>query len=116
MTDKARRETALAAKGDHDGGGTLRRPLHDSLLSRIESAEVRVGIIGLGYVGLPLARAFCDRGIAVLGFDVDPVKIERLLRGDSYIKHITAATVCQMLERRFEATADFRRLDEPDII
>jgi UDP-N-acetyl-D-glucosamine dehydrogenase len=75
-----------------------------------------VGIIGLGYVGLPLARAFSDRGIAVLGFDVDPAKVERLARGESYIKHISAETICQMRERQFEATVDFGRLDEPDVI
>ncbi len=51
---------------------------HSALLSKIESGTVRVGIIGLGYVGLPLARAFAERGIAVLGFDVDPVKVAKL--------------------------------------
>ena len=56
-------------------------PLAKALLARIESAAVRVGIIGLGYVGLPLARAFSDHGIAVLGFDVDPIKVDRLERG-----------------------------------
>ena len=66
-----------------------RRPLHDALLKRIERGRVRVGIIGLGYVGLPLARAFSDRGIAVLGFDVDPAKVDRLERGESYIGHIS---------------------------
>ena len=77
---------------------------------------MRVGIIGLGYVGLPLARAFSDRGIAVLGFDVDPAKVARLERGESYIGHISDARFGQMRERRFEATVDFQRLDEPDVI
>jgi UDP-N-acetyl-D-glucosamine dehydrogenase len=92
------------------------RPLHAELLSKIESGAVRVGIIGLGYVGLPLARAFADRGIATLGFDVDPVKIARLERGESYIGHISDATIREMQEHRFEATADFTRLDEPDAV
>ena len=61
---------------------------HSTLLSKIESGTVRVGIIGLGYVGLPLARAFAERGIAVLGFDVDPVKVAKLEEGQSYIGHI----------------------------
>src|SRR5215469_15706142 len=74
----------------------LRSPLHEALLAKIESSAVRVGIIGLGYVGLPLARAFSDRGIAVLGFDVDPAKVDRLQQGESYIKHIPAATIRQM--------------------
>jgi UDP-N-acetyl-D-glucosamine dehydrogenase len=115
MSGHTEPETSLAAEKDHDRAG-LRRSLHDSLLGRIESAEVRVGIIGLGYVGLPLACAFCDRGITVLGFDVDPTKVERLQSGETYIKHIPAATVRRMRERRFEATVDFRRLDEPDVI
>ena len=91
-------------------------PLATALLARIESAAVRVGIIGLGYVGLPLARAFSDRGIAVLGFDVDPIKVARLERGESYIGHIPDAVIRQMREKGFEATVDFQRLDEPDVI
>jgi UDP-N-acetyl-D-glucosamine dehydrogenase len=114
MSGKTDREISHTEK--KDAGATTRCPLRETLLARIESTEVRVGIIGLGYVGLPLARAFSDRGIAVLGFDVDPAKVERLQRGETYIKHISAATIGQMRERRFEATVDFRRLDEPDVI
>jgi UDP-N-acetyl-D-glucosamine dehydrogenase len=89
---------------------------HLKLLSKIESATVRVGIIGLGYVGLPLARAFAERGIAVLGFDVDPTKIAKLEQGQSYIGHIPDAMIRQMREQGFEATQSFERLDEPDAI
>jgi UDP-N-acetyl-D-glucosamine dehydrogenase len=89
---------------------------HLKLLSKIESATVRVGIIGLGYVGLPLARAFAERGIAVLGFDVDPAKIAKIERGQSYIGHIPDAMIRQMREQGFEATRSFERLDEPDAI
>jgi UDP-N-acetyl-D-glucosamine dehydrogenase len=89
---------------------------HQKLLSKIESATVRVGIIGLGYVGLPLARAFAERGIAVMGFDVDPAKIAKLERGQSYIGHIPDAMIRQMREQGFEATRSFERLDEPDAI
>jgi UDP-N-acetyl-D-glucosamine dehydrogenase len=99
-----------------DGGGRLRRSDREALLTRIESAAVRVGIIGLGYVGLPLARSFGNCGIAVLGFDVDPAKVARLAAGESYIGHIPDATIRQMREQRFEATVDFERLDEPDVI
>jgi UDP-N-acetyl-D-glucosamine dehydrogenase len=90
--------------------------LGEALSKRIAAGDVRVGIIGLGYVGLPLARAFCDRGIAVLGFDVDSAKVERLHRGESYIKHIPSAAIQAMRQGLFEATADFRRLNEPDVI
>jgi UDP-N-acetyl-D-glucosamine dehydrogenase len=89
---------------------------HSSLLSKIESGTVRVGIIGLGYVGLPLARAFAERGIAVLGFDVDPVKVAKLEEGQSYIGHIPDSTIRRIREQRFEATTSFERLDEPDVI
>ena len=68
------------------------------LLAKIESAAVRVGIIGLGYVGLPLARAFSEHGVAVLGFDVDPVKVARLERRESYIGHISDAVVRRIRE------------------
>lgn len=91
-------------------------PLVNALLARIESATVRVGIIGLGYVGLPLARAFSDRGITVLGFDVDPLKVDRLKRGESYIGHIPDAVIRAMRDHGFDATVDFQRLDEPDVI
>jgi UDP-N-acetyl-D-glucosamine dehydrogenase len=90
---------------------------HAALRARIEDGTARVGIIGLGYVGLPLARAFADRGIAVLGFDTDASKVARLQRGESYIGHIPDEAIRRMRgERRFEATDDFRRLDEPDAI
>jgi UDP-N-acetyl-D-glucosamine dehydrogenase len=90
--------------------------LRELLLSKILDNACRVGIIGLGYVGLPLARAFVDRGIAVLGFDVDSAKVESLRRGQSYIGHITDEVVREMARRGFEATDDFNRLDEPDAI
>ena len=97
-----------AAQRDHDHRAVLR--------ARIDSGAVRVGIIGLGYVGLPLARAFIDRGIAVLGFDVEPTKVAKLRRGESYIAHVGADVVRRMHERGFEATDQFSRLDEPDAI
>src|SRR5437868_3513594 len=88
----------------------------EALAGRIRDKQALVGIIGLGYVGLPLARAFTTGGYAVLGFDVDAAKVAKLQRGESYIGHITADTVKQMRERRFEATDRFERLDEPDAI
>jgi UDP-N-acetyl-D-glucosamine dehydrogenase len=75
-----------------------------------------VGIIGLGYVGLPLALAFSRNGFRVLGFDLDRAKVERLNRGESYIGHISTEAVGAMRASRFEATTTFERLDEPDAI
>ncbi|MDB5307819.1 MAG: nucleotide sugar dehydrogenase [Gemmataceae bacterium] len=86
------------------------------LLSRIQARAATVGIIGLGYVGLPLARAFARTGFRVLGFDVDPHKVARLNAGKSYIKQIPDATVAGMREKGFEATDRFDRLGEPDAI
>ena len=62
----------------------------DELMARIESGSAVVGIIGLGYVGLPLAREFLKAGFAVKGFDIDPGKVEQLNRGESYIPHISS--------------------------
>ena len=93
------------------GGGDHRA----RLLSAIEDRTIRVGIIGLGYVGLPLARAFAEAGYPVLGFDTDPAKVARLTRGESYIGHIPDEVILGM-GGRFEATDRFDRLDEPDAI
>jgi UDP-N-acetyl-D-glucosamine dehydrogenase len=87
-----------------------------TLWRRIDCRKARVGIIGLGYVGLPLARAFAAAGIAVLGFDIDPVKADRLGRGESYIGHLSAAVVREMLGHGFEATSRFHRLGEVDVV
>src|SRR5262249_55466222 len=86
------------------------------LLAAINNRKARVGIIGLGYVGLPLARAFAAKGFPVLGFDVDAVKVAALQRGDSYIGHIPSGVVREMRAQGFEATDRFERLDEPDAI
>jgi UDP-N-acetyl-D-glucosamine dehydrogenase len=84
---------------------------------RIGSGQAVVGIIGLGYVGLPLARAFVERGVSVLGFDTDAAKVARLARGESYIGHIGDDVIRSMRQGgRFDATDDFSRLDGPDAI
>jgi UDP-N-acetyl-D-glucosamine dehydrogenase len=89
---------------------------HEKLADRIRDRAATVGIIGLGYVGLPLARAFAGAGVKVLGFDVDGTKIARLNSGKSYIRQIPDGAIAQMLDQRFEATDRFERLSEPDAI
>ncbi|VTR96339.1 udp-n-acetyl-d-glucosamine dehydrogenase : Nucleotide sugar dehydrogenase OS=Planctomyces limnophilus (strain ATCC 43296 / DSM 3776 / IFAM 1008 / 290) GN=Plim_4103 PE=3 SV=1: UDPG_MGDP_dh_N: UDPG_MGDP_dh: UDPG_MGDP_dh_C [Gemmata massiliana] len=84
--------------------------------ARIRDRQAVIGIIGLGYVGLPLARGFATKGFPVLGFDVDPVKVEKLSRGESYIGHIDAEAIKQMRQNKFAATTDFSRLKEADAI
>src|SRR5262249_20000837 len=83
----------------------------------ISSRKARVGVVGLGYVGLPLISAFHSAGFDVIGFDVDPAKIGQLQRGETYLRHLGERFVAQMREAgRFEATSDFRRLHEADAI
>jgi len=91
-------------------------PLFSGLRSRINDKTARIGIIGLGYVGLPLARALVDKGYKVLGFDTDISKVEKLQSGLSYIGHIPDDVVRQMRDQSFESTDDFLRLEEPDVI
>ncbi|MBK8179147.1 MAG: nucleotide sugar dehydrogenase [Planctomycetes bacterium] len=87
------------------------------LQQKIESRRAVVGVVGLGYVGLPLAAAFVDAGFPVLGFDTDPTKIEQLARGEQYLHHLGEDMTRRMRDsRRFEATGEFGRLGEADAI
>lgn len=88
-----------------------------SLIDSISDRNCTVGIIGLGYVGLPLIDAFTNAGFRCLGFDVDTRKVESLKRGESYIKHIESSKIAGWLERElFDATDDMKRLSEPDAL
>ncbi len=88
-----------------------------SLLNKIKNREAVVGIIGLGYVGLPLAIHFGLQGFKVIGFDVDERKIDMLYQGQSYIKHIKMEHINEKIkEGKLEATVDFGRLGEVDCI
>jgi len=75
-----------------------------------------IGIVGLGYVGLPLALRFAEAGFKVLGFDIDPAKVSQINAGKSYIKHIGDAAVTLATQQGFSATADFSRADEADAL
>ena len=82
-----------------------------------DDAAVSVGIVGLWYVGLPLAREFCEGGAKVLGFDINPRTVKLINRGKSPIKHIMNATMAEMIRSgRFRATEDMSRLSEPDAL
>ena len=84
---------------------------------KIVSRQAYIGIIGLGYVGLPLAREFLNAGFSVLGFDIDPVKVEKINRGESYIKHIQSGFIASYVKtNKFTATNDFTCLKEVDVI
>jgi len=87
------------------------------LEAAIRNRNARVGVVGLGYVGLPLIRAFVEAGFSTLGFDVDRTKVDRLLAGESYIEHIPSAWIAECIgQGRFQPSADMRRLAEADAI
>ncbi|QDU40082.1 UDP-N-acetyl-D-glucosamine 6-dehydrogenase [Maioricimonas rarisocia] len=91
--------------------------MREELIGKIEDRSAIIGVIGLGYVGLPLIDAFFNRGFSAIGFDVDPAKVEKLNAGQSYIEHISSSKVQGWRsEGRFEATTDMSRLAEADAI
>lgn len=88
-----------------------------ALEQAIRSKSAKVGVIGLGYVGLPLIRAFVAAGFRTMGFDVDKSKVDHLLAGESYIKHITAEWIVKCVgDGTFVPTADMDRLGEADAL
>ena len=86
------------------------------LLSRIEDRTARVGVIGLGYVGLPLALLFSEQGFRVTGFDINDNKIRILGEGGSYIYRIPSTEIQAALGRDFRSTSDFSRIEEMDAV
>lgn len=105
MTDTANRETMQAVG-----------PTASALREKIDSTTAVCGVIGLGYVGLPLAHALHRGGLPVLGFDVDPAKIEALGAGRNYLAHLGDQMVADLKGGRFGATTDFERLREADCL
>lgn len=89
----------------------------EELLRRIEARTAKVGVVGLGYVGLPLVLLFEEAGFPVVGFDIDAAKAEKLSRGESYIRHIDTGRIRKAFSGgRVEATTDFDRLEECDAV
>jgi UDP-N-acetyl-D-glucosamine dehydrogenase len=86
------------------------------LISKIKDKTAAIGVIGLGYVGLPLVIEFCRAGFSVTGFDVDERKISLLRQGKSYIKHIDSAILVNDLRDHFRPTSDFSTLRDMDCI
>ncbi len=87
------------------------------LQEQIARKEAVVGVIGLGYVGLPLISAFTSAGLRCMGFDVDDSKVQSLAAGESYIQHISSRQVQDWNERgMLDVTADMSRLKEPDVL
>jgi len=89
----------------------------DALVARFRDRSATIGVIGLGYVGLPLARTIAERGFKVLGFDLDAAKIARLNAGNSYIRHISSDSIAALrASGRLAATGEMSRLGEADAI
>lgn len=92
---------------------------YNTLLERIEKKRAKIGIIGLGYVGLPIALRFCEEGYRVTGFDIDPEKVKSLNNGISYIKHIPSKKISSFIggkESSFNATTDMSILSKIDAV
>ncbi len=88
-----------------------------ALLSKIRDRSARVGIVGLGYVGLPLVQAVHDAGFEVIGFDVDDTKVQKLKRGESYLKHLgDVLTQTLAASDRFIASSDESVLAHADVV
>jgi UDP-N-acetyl-D-glucosamine dehydrogenase len=87
------------------------------LVEALRGKTATIGIIGLGYVGIPLALVAVKAGFKVIGFDIDAPRVAKLNRGESFIKHIETSDITKAVKTgRFEATTDFSRLGEPDAI
>jgi len=88
----------------------------NNLTSQIINRKSTIGIIGLGYVGLPLAIRFSEEGFRVMGFDVDGKKVQMLNSGESYIKHIDAKLIDTIVRNGFKATSDFNHIPSTAVI
>ena len=88
-----------------------------NLENKIKNKKSIIGVIGMGYVGLPLVKTFLNKGFGVVGFDIDEKKVLMLNEGKSYIKHVTAEELKGFLnKRKFQATVDFTALGKVDVI
>lgn len=83
---------------------------------RLEDRSLVVGILGLGYVGVPLALTVCDSGLKVVGFDVDRARVSQLNEGRSPLKHVPDSRIAELISRGFEASGDFARTAECDAL
>ena len=89
----------------------------ENLANTIQQKTAKIGIVGLGYVGLPLIQAFVRAGFRTFGYDVDDAKVQRLKAGESYIKHIPSEWIAECVQNEmFEPTADMKRLSEADAV
>ena len=107
-------EEKVPGKEEEEKKGQKAAKRHAELLEKIRSRQALVGVIGLGYVGLPLVLEFSRAGFRVTGFDIDHGKVDLLAKGESYIRHIDSARIKEL--KSFSATSDFSRLKAMDCI
>jgi UDP-N-acetyl-D-glucosamine dehydrogenase len=86
------------------------------MLIKIQNKKAKIGIIGLGYVGLPLSLRFVEEGFNVLGFDIDVEKVRKLNAGKTYIKHIVAGKIKTAIKSNFRPTTDFSEIKNVDVV
>jgi len=90
--------------------------LLSELVAKLKSHDATIGVVGLGYVGLPLVLRFHEVGFRVVGFDIDQAKVDALNGGRSYIEHISAERIVEIANSGFEATSNFARASEADVL
>lgn len=90
--------------------------MNTELIDKLNARTAKIGIVGLGYVGLPLMLRYCEVGYKVIGFDIDPGKVEALKAGRSYIEHVHAEKIVEAIGRGFEPTTEFQRAREVDAL
>ncbi|MGL5116245.1 MAG: NAD(P)-binding domain-containing protein, partial [Beijerinckiaceae bacterium] len=89
----------------------------ETLIADVAVRQTRIGVIGLGYVGLPLVLTACRKGFSVVGFDINAERVAQINRGESFIQHIPTDNIVEALkDGRFAATTDFDKLREVDVI
>jgi UDP-N-acetyl-D-glucosamine dehydrogenase len=88
----------------------------NNLKSRIQNRDACIAVIGLGYVGLPLVIRFSEEGFRVIGFDIDEEKVEKLNKGESYLRHIPSPSIDAAANIGFSATSDWKKISECDAI
>ncbi|HRM22274.1 MAG TPA: nucleotide sugar dehydrogenase, partial [Neisseria sp.] len=90
--------------------------MKNTTIQKFADKSAKIGIVGLGYVGLPLMLRYVDIGYQVLGFDIDEEKVAKLNQGQSYIEHIPAEKIAEASKNLFEATTDFSRISEVEAV
>jgi UDP-N-acetyl-D-glucosamine dehydrogenase len=88
----------------------------EQIINKFNTKQAIIGVIGLGYVGLPLILRFTEVGYKVLGVDIDPIKVDKLNNGESYIKHIESNRIKKAVDLGFKATTNFSKLSEVDAL